>query len=291
MWIGFLLAIQFLWPGDALAREPDPADADPVPPDAAAQSSKIAQKIKLLDQILNSPEMTQRLEAGDDAVARDLLSRAEENYRRGEAYYLRGKQLEADAVLDYVLRDLSAASRLLSKPQREKNAYRNSVEQLDSLIVSESSDLNQHQRENLRRRLGRVGDLRDRAIRMADDGDYGQAIALLEQAYREKATLINDYQRETTVIYDLELDTVQQQYRYLVERTHHYLELVQSELVQSDIDARTRNLADDYLYRSLVDLETAEDLESRDRHADAIPLLDRSIGYLSAVLKLLGVTL
>jgi hypothetical protein len=55
----------------AMAQEESGAEIGSV----KSTSEKIAQKIKMLNLILHSPDMLQRVEASDDSVARELLAR------------------------------------------------------------------------------------------------------------------------------------------------------------------------------------------------------------------------
>lgn len=252
---------------------------------------KISQKIEMINVILNSPELLQRVESSKDPVAEALLSRAAQNFLVGEEYFGRGQYLEAEASLDYVLRDLSAGSRLLNQPQQKRSEYRKFLEQLDSFVPPEWIDLSEEEIEALQKELTRVSELRNDAARLADAQSWDQAIALLEQAYNIKVSLLDRYRHETTVVYDLNFDTAQDEYQYLINRTYHYLELVQGVLAHNEVDAQTRKLTDKYLYDSMLGLETAEDLESQGQFSRAIPVLDQAIDKLVSVLKLLGVTI
>ena len=71
----------------------------------------------------------------------ELLARAAENFLKVEEYFDRGQYLEAEAVLDYVLRDLSASSQLLSVSQQKKSRYQHFVEQLDKVTGLLERDL------------------------------------------------------------------------------------------------------------------------------------------------------
>ncbi len=252
-------------------------------------SEKIAQKIKMLSLILHSPDMLQRMEASDDSVARELLARAAENFLKGEEYFDRGKYLEAEAVLDYVLRDLSASAQLLSVPQHKRDQYHKFMEQLDAFALPEWSELNEQENDLLQNKLQRISELRNRASRQADAELYDKAIALLEEAYSLKVSLIDTLKHETTIVYDLNFNTIRDECQYMINRTYHYLELVQIALSKSDIDEQTRKLTDKYVYGSMLNLEIAEDFELQGQFSEAIPVLDKTINQLSAVLKILGI--
>lgn len=252
---------------------------------------KIEQKLKMVNHILHSPDLLQRVEQSNDSVAKDLLARAAENYLKGEEYYGRGLYLEAEAVLDYVLRDLAASSRLLSVPQQKRNDIRKFLEQLDSFALPEWRELTGQENEWLQNQLAQISELRTRATRQADADLYDEAIALLEQAYNLKISLIDNLKHETTIVYDLNFDTVQDEYQYMINRTYHYLDLVQMALSTSDIAEPTRKLTDKYVYGSMQNLEQAETYETQGQFSAAIPLLEKSINQLSAVLKILGINI
>ena len=259
--------------------------------DGKSVQQKIAQKIKMVNVILNSPDLLQRVQDSGDSVAQDLLARAAQNFLTGEEYFDRGEYLEAEAVLAYVLLDLSASSRLLSRPQQKRSEFRKFMEQLDSFALPEWGELSEQQAQALQNDLTEVSQLRDRASRLADVSSYDEAIEMLETAYQLKVSLLERFPHETTIVYDLNFETVQDEYRYLINRTYHYLDLVQMALVQSEINEQTRKLTDKYLYESMLNLEAAEDLESQGQFSRAIPVLDKSINRLLSVLKILGITI
>ncbi|MDH3635701.1 MAG: hypothetical protein OES20_13460 [Gammaproteobacteria bacterium] len=250
---------------------------------------KIAQKIKMVNHILHSADLLQRVKASGDSVARELLARAAENFLKGEEYFDRGQYLEAEAVLDYVLRDLSASSRLLSVSQQKKSRYRHFIEQLDSFALPEWRNLDELENDLLQKKLERISALRDQAVRQAEVESYDEAMAMLEHAYRLKVSLIDEFSHETLVVYDLKFETVQDEYQYMVNRAYHYLELVQIAMTQGVVEEQTQKLADQYLYSSMLNLDAAEEFETQGQFPEAISILDNSINQLSAVLKLLGV--
>lgn len=273
----------------SMAFAQDQAGSDRV--SAKGVAEKIAQKIKMIDLILHSPDMLQRVEASDDSIAKELHSRAAENFVKGEEFFDRGQYLEAEAVLDYVLRDLSASAQLLSLLQQKKNQYAKFMEQLDSFTLPVWSNLDEAENDALQEQLQRVGELRTRAVRQADAELYDKAIALLEQAYHLKVSLLDQFHHETTIVYDLKFDTIQDEYQYMINRTYHYLDLVQVALSKSEVDEQTRKLTDNYLYRSMLNLQNAENFEAQGQLSEAIPILDKSINQLSAVLKILGINI
>ena len=250
---------------------------------------KLAQKIMMVDHILHSPDMAARIEASDDDVARQLMHRAAQNFREGEGYFGQGKYLEAEAVMDYVLRDLSAASQLLNVSQLKENQYRQFIEQLDAFVLPEWQDVTENETAFLQQQLEQVSELRSQAIRLAENRAYDDAIARLEEAYNIKASLLDVLRHDTTIVYDLRFDNVQDEYRYLLNRTYHYIELVNYAVAISEVSTQKQKLMDTFIYRSMLSLEKAEGLQTEGGFSDAIPLLEQSIDQLSSVLKILGI--
>lgn len=279
------LLILFLYLNMAMAQDESVSEQG----DGPGVSEKIAQKIKMVNLILHSPDMLRRVEASGDSVVKALVARAAENFLEGEEYFDRGQYLEAEAVLDYVLRDLSASSQLLSLPQQKISRYQKFLEQLDAFVLPEWRNLDDQENELLQKQLERVSTLRGEAIRQADLELYDEAMASLEEAYGLKTSLINQFAHETEIVYDLNFETVQDEYRYMINRTYHYLELVQMAMAQGEIDEQKQKLADKYLYASMLKLESAEELEVHGQFSEAIPILDQSINQLSTVLKILGI--
>ena len=252
-------------------------------------NNQLSQKIKMVNYMLHSPLLLQRMESSDDKLAKDLLARAAENFLNMQEYFDRGQFLEAEAIIDYVLRDLSAASQLLNISHQKRNKYQKSLEQLDSFVLPAWKDLSIVENEFLQKTLQQISVLRNQAIRDSQSESLDQAVELVEKAYHLKTTLIEKLKHESTVVYDLKFNTLHDEYDYLNNRTYHYLELVDLALAKKDIDLQTRNLVDSYIHQSMVNLEAAEKFESEGKVADGIAVLDKSIEQLSSVLKILGI--
>ena len=250
---------------------------------------QLKQKMKMVNYMLNSPVMSQRLKTSDDRLAKDLLARAAENFLNAEEYFDRGQFLEAEAIIDYVLRDLSVSSQLLNVSHERRNKYQKSLEQLDSFVLPAWKKLTEGENKFLQKTLKQIDELRNEAIGHSQAKAYDRAVELVEQAYQLKATLIDKLQHENTVVYDLKFDTINDEYDYLSKRTYHYLELVDLALTKKEIDLQTRNLVDGYIQQSMVNLEAAENLETKGKFPDAISVLDKSIKQLTSALKILGV--
>ncbi len=206
-----------------------------------------------------------------------------------EEYFARGQFLEAEAIIDYVLRDLSASSQLLNVSNKKRSKYQTLLGQLDSFVLPRWKNLTTEESVFLQNSLQQINELRHQAISKAQSEAYDQAAKSAEKAYRLKVALINKLQHESTVIYGLKFATKNDEYNYLNNRTYHYLELVDLALAKMEIDLQSQNLVDSYIYQSMINLEAAENFESEGMLNEAISVLDKSIQQLSSALKILGI--
>lgn len=259
--------------------------------DATAANERLKQKIKMVDFILRSPDMEQRRQTSADELAKDLLARATQNFLEMDEYFDRGDYLEAEAILDFVLRDLSAASQLLSADSRKQDRYKQSLRRLDSFELPPWKILTLEQSEYLQTQLMQIETLREKSVQLSSARDFDVAVDLLDRAYNLKRELIDELPHERIVVYDQVFDSIHEEYEYLNRRSYHYLEMVELALSRVETDLPTRKLVDDYIYRALGDLEQAEKLEDQDRLADAIGKLDETIKQLVSVLKIIGINI
>lgn len=259
--------------------------------EATAANARMKQKIKMVDFILRSPDMQQRRQESDDELAKDLLARATKNFLEMDEYFDRGNFLEAEAILDFVLRDLSAASQLLSADSRKQDRYKQSLRQLDAFELPPWKNLTLEQSEYLQTQLMQIETLREKSVQLSSDRDFDPAIDLVDRAYNLKRELIDELPHKRIVVYDQVFDSLHEEYEYLNRRSYHYLGMVELALTRVETDLPTRKLVDDHMYRALGNLEQAEKLKDQDRLVDAIGKLDETIKQLVSVLKIVGINI
>jgi len=253
--------------------------------------TRLQHKIRMVEFILNGPGMRQRLGASKDEVAGELVGRARKNFDEMADYFARGKYLEAEAILDFVLRDLSAAAQLLSAESRVQNSYQQSLRQLDAFEFPEWLELSPAQSEQLRSQSAEIADLRARAEQAAQGGDYQAALGMVDRAFRLKSALLAELPHRQVIVYDLNFESPREEYEYLHKRADHYFQLIEIALERAVIGMQTRKLVDDYIYQAVADFDAAQGLAQRDRLVDANTRLDASIKQLIAVLKILGINI
>ena len=197
--------------------------------------------------------------------------------------------LEASAVIDFVLRDLTASSQMLNVTDQQKRKFKISMEKFEAFALPDWTELSSGDTYILQNTLERIELLKINALKSSETESYAEAIRLVEAAYYLKITLVEKLPHDSNVLYDLKFSSVEDEYQYMNNRIYHYMELVDLALSRNNPDLQTRKLADNYIYLSMMHLEDAENLELNGKVAEAITVLDKSINQLSTVLKILGV--
>lgn len=280
-----MVSMLFLSCGISLAQQA----VDQKRPAENSVNQQLNHKIKMINHILDSSTLTDKLQLSDNANARQLITRAKENRRKIEVYMSNQQYLEASAIIDFVLRDLSASAQLLSVEDRQMKKFQRSVEKFEAFVLPDWKEMTGEEQGFLQKTLDRIGEFENFAIKNAEAENYIEATRLMETAYYLKTTLIEKLPHESDVIYDLKFSSVEDEYEYMTNRTYHFMELVDLALSKNKPEAQTRKLADNYISHSMMHLEDAENLELEGKYLEAITVLGKSIDKLSTVLKMLGI--
>lgn len=280
-----MLSMLFLICGVSLAQQAVGQE----PSTESSVNQQLNHKIKMISHILGSSALTDKLQLSDNANARQLITRARENYGKIEAYMSHQQYLEASAVIDFVLRDLSASAQLLSLEDRQMKNFQRSVEKFEAFVLPDWKVMTGEEQGFLQKTLDRIGEFESFAIENAEAENYIEATKLMETAYYLKTTLIEKLPHESDVIYDLKFSSVEDEYEYMTNRAYHFMELVDLAISKNKPDAQTRKLADKYISRSMIHLEDAKNLELGGKYSEAITVLGKSIEKLSTVLRLMGI--
>lgn len=246
-------------------------------------------KIDMINQLLKSPTLTAKLRKSGNPSAEELVARAKVNYQKVATYLKNQQYVEAGAVIDFILRDITASARIINVPKQQSKAYKQSIHKLEYFVLPEWKNLNEEDEKYLQDTQEKIAELKNFAIEKAESESWSEAIELMDTAYDLKTHLIAMLPHENTVIYDLTFESVEDEYKYLNSRTYHFLELVDLAMVKNEPSEQTIKLANKYVSLSKVSLEVAQGLELEGQYDEAIELLNKAISRLSTVLKILGV--
>ena len=252
-------------------------------------NQKLELKFKMASDLLDRIKSSDRYLNSDDPIARNLFSRAEQNIQETRQFLDEQKWLEAGAVIEFVLRDITTASKLLKKDDKAREEYSQSLKKLDSFALPEWGELSEQETGLLRREEDRIRELRARALDNAQSARFQESTRLLKLAYQIKVGLLTQLEHEKEVIYDHNFSTEEDEYRFMLERNHHFMELIELARSKRDVNEQTNQMINAYIYEAVLDIELATQLETEADYTKAISLLSKSVKNLLSVLKILGV--
>lgn len=250
---------------------------------------QLSHKYRMASYLLTqSPLIKRGLDSGNKEV-NDLLVRANENYNLVNNKIDEMKWIEANAIIDSVLRDLATGAQLLNVSNVKISRYKEELRRIEAIVLPEWKDLSSSDNVLLEDSLKKVSNLYIQAKKDFDAGNYDNAVDILKRAYAIKISLIKRIQHEETIIYDLMFDSQEEEYTYMVNRTRHFLELVQMVFDKKDVDVKTKSLIDSYVFQCKQSLNKANKLQTEGMHLNAVEVLTTSVNQLSTALKILGI--
>jgi len=209
------------------------AELDSVPP-------PVAQKARLLEQMLSASQLVKRIEAGSDVRTRTLLDEARDALGRARDAMATNESAQANRELDEALRLMRVAREhlnLQSAPLPQTRA------QFDAKFASITS-----LRSALQRRLAH-GDATPEALLPVDlliedsrhdagDGDLPAALRHLDEAERLLSTLHVSAVGSDTVDYTEQNPTPEQRYRTALARNQGFADLIPLAISELRTDPR-----------------------------------------------------
>lgn len=257
--------------------------------DFGEENKQLSQKFKMAYYLLSHPPIIQRIESSENREALSLMKTAQSNYQLAVDKVRQQNWLEANAIIDYVLRDVTTLSQLLSKKSISQNLYNENLKRVEAFILPEWSELSPDDHELLNKISERINSLLDQAKKHAEAQEYDQASSILHRVYNLKTKLLQKLKHESTVVYGLRFDTPEEEYDYMLKRNQHFLDLVEKVLNENTFHEQTLKLIDVYLERSKAATKDARIREESDQHETAIQILDQSIRDLSSALIIMGI--
>lgn len=260
--------------------------------DFGEDNQQLSQKFKMASYLLIKSPLS-----GEDGNgvksefmdATNLYNTAQSNYQIVIQKVKEKNWLEANAVIDSVLRDLTSSSRIISKKSVNKSLYVENMKRVESFVMPKWGDLSTEDQKTLESTTSLINDLVDKANAQALENNYEDGNAFLYQAYNLKTQLLQKLNHESTIVYDLIFDTPQDEYLYMVKRNKHYQELIENVISENQHDEQTLKLAKVYIDKGRNSLGQAYESEKLDRHKEAIEILEKSVKDLSTALSLLGI--
>ncbi len=253
------------------------------------EQQQLGLKFKMANYLLMHSPIRRRIKKSNNEELNDLFDAAEFNFELVAIKIKRKNWIEANAIIDSVIRDLTNVSRMLSKKRIDRNKYLENSKRVESFIMPAWSDLSKDDRQFLELKNKEIVFLVERSTFLAKQEKYVLASESLIDAYKLKSQLLVMLKHENTVVYDLLFDSSEEEFNYLLKRSMHYLELVEGVLQNNSFNKETSRLIDSYVQQGTQGIDKAQVMKKSKQHEKAVLVLDKAIKNLSGALKIMGV--
>jgi len=208
-------------------------DAKVPSPAVSVSRELVEQKLGLLKRVLSDSPAAKRIEASNNAAARNYLADAQENYRKALASIESNDLAAADRQLNDATSLMGKARQLVPDPAKhetERRAqYARMLDSVESLRASYHGHLPRARSQPGGAQdpvLAKVAKLVDAARAFAQAGQIAQANRQLAEAERNLMAGLGQMLGSTSVEYAQRFETAAEEYAYELERNRSYAELI-----------------------------------------------------------------
>lgn len=258
--------------------------------DLSKENRHLSQKIKMSTHLLIDSPLRERIISSGNKDSIELLYIAKSNYDLVCIKIRKKNWLEANAIIDSVLRDLARSSQLLNKKKVSLNRYNEMFKKIEAFVLPRWLWLSLKDKRWLKNSADEISNLIEQAQRYANNGEYDKAGDLLNKAYKLKSQLLENLKYDNTIIYDLAFDTPVDEYAYMLNRSVHFLGLIENIQTESSFNLSKQRIIKVHVMRGRVGMDKARMQAKDNQYKQAIKFLEFTIKDLSMALKLMGVT-
>ena len=257
--------------------------------DLQAENKQLSHKFRMASYLLTNSPIRGRIMSGSNIKAQEMFVYVEENFELVSKKINEQKWMEANAIIDSVLRDLTSISQMLNKKNINRNQYSENVKRVDSFVFPEWTNLSADEKKYLTVKENEINRLMEQVKELEKNLEYVRANKMLDKVYSMKTQLLKVLKHENTIVYDHMFDTPEEEFNYMLKRSDHYFDLVDGVLKNNSFNPQTIKLIETYVQQGKSGIIKAQVMEKNKRHEEAIVVLDKSIKNLSDALKIMGV--
>lgn len=249
--------------------------------DTARLERVLTQKLRLLDKILHSPDMLDKVQRSNSHEAQLLLEQSIEQASLAKISFEQGELEVAKQSVDVSLKMLSSVTMITRKIQQEADKDKLEFHELLNSIESVYNITNL-------KMSGHISEQIQQAKLLAGDEDYQKANQLLNQAYSETSQLIIQAFDKKTITYALDFTSKKDEYFYEVKRyqsTHELINHISSKRPGKKNDPMLKG----HLLKALNKFAQAQSAAKQENYQQAIYLMEETANYLQMALRILGV--
>ncbi len=255
---------------------------------------QVKQKLAYGGLLVSSSEAAKRIAASTDQEARSLHSQAKAKLQKSRSALDAGDNEKALAAVDEALRLMNSAAQMVPAEAAVEVDYRARYDESVKEIKGyrKSYDKNRKQAgDKLTARLDeqKFSKLMSDANALAAKDDYQAALEPLNEASTMITAAISVMLDDTTVVYDKEFTSPQEEYEYELARYESYAELVPIAIEQRQPSPRQEQLMGQFVKKAEGIVDEGKGIAARGDYTTAIQAMQAATDNVKRALMLVGV--
>ncbi|MDH5572175.1 MAG: hypothetical protein OEY89_10440 [Gammaproteobacteria bacterium] len=261
------------------------------------KSGALINKLTFLENMAFKSVRAKHVEESGIVNGINLLNLAKGNYDKAWKYFQMNQYGQCDAEINKGIKNVTAAFKIVENRENDlsvaEKKYQRLLESIDSYIKSLQL-ISQEKGVSIEKLLAGVDIVLmiDGAKRNASSKMYGRAVAVLLEVEEQLERAITLAREKETIVYKLEFDNPESEYKYEMERNIKYQYLVGMLLKSSDIKIKSKNsLIKKSLDHNENVVSEAKTLFERGEINLAISTLEKGTLTLMRALRMAGMSL
>lgn len=282
---------------EARAQKPvtGAAGAPPARAQAAVTQQQVDQKIQFADMFIHRSDTAKRIEGSGNSEALALHESSRSRFASAKEAYARASYEESLGLVDEAMRLMSDAARILPK-ESQMEGQRQRFEDL----LRGTRDYETSYKRNYDQIVAKKGGVKsidleaihlaiDQAQTLAKDGQYPQAIGILNEAQATLTTALAQLLAEESLTYELTFATPKDEYEHELSRYLGYEELIPLAIEQRQPPKETADMMNKLIDRAREIKGLSEPEAAKGNYQEAILMLQGASDHIERALRLIGV--
>lgn len=255
-------------------------------------------KQRLVELQLRQSPTVLRVRQSGHALANKKLAEAQALHAKAQAESQAGRVQVAIQLLDESLRQIIAASKLVpdaahqaSLEHKQNGELREALRTFQALHkgLASRTEIKKAQTPNMSADIARIDAMAVKADALIANGNDHEANGLLNTAYKQVVSILNNMLAAETIVYDLKFDSPTEEFRHELARNRSFEELIPIALTQLNATGESAAQAERHVQTSRNLRDAADKQASTGNYPIALKTIQNATDHLQSALRIAGV--
>lgn len=268
--------------------------------DGAAKPSlnTLERKQRLVELQLRQSPTALRVRQSGHALANKTLAEAQANYAKAQAESQAGRLQVASQLLDESLRQIIAASKLVpdavhqaSLEHKQNGELREALRTFQALHkgLAGRTEIKKAQTLDLSADIASIDSMAVKADALIASGNDHEANVVLNSAYKQVVSILNNMLAAETIVYGLKFDSPTEEFRHELARNRSYEELIPIALTQLNTTGELATQSERHVQSSRNLRDAADKQAGTGNYPIALKTIQNATDHLQRALRIAGV--